>query len=46
MMKKERRKSIMEVKSLTDTLREALFNRAEDLMGEEDDDSEEDEDWV
>lgn len=42
------RKSMEALKSLTDTLRDAIFARADDLLGEDEDDEEdeEEEDWM
>lgn len=35
-----------QMKSLTDTLKEALMARSEDLMGDDEDDSDDEEDWM
>lgn len=37
---------MLQLKSLTDTLRDALFARADDLLGADEEDDEEDEDWM
>ena len=44
---KKGRKSMIQLKSITDTLREALFARADDLLGGGDSDEDEsDEEWM